>query len=359
MNRVFNFSAGPSMLPLPVLKQVQEDMLCYKDSGQSVMEMSHRSPVYDKIFNDTKSAIIDLLGVPDSHEVLFIQGGASGQFDMLAANLKQNGTADYVVTGEFSGKAAKAAKKLINVNVVASSEDKNFSYIPNAGDIKPSEGSDYLHICHNNTIFGTRYTDLPNCGDVPLIADFSSSIMSEPLDVSRFGLIYAGAQKNMAPAGFAMVIIDKNLLSRSADSLPIMQNYNTYVKSNSMFNTPPTFAIYVAGLVANYIKNDIGGLENMAKINAEKAAVLYDFIDGSALFNNPVRPDCRSVMNVTFATGNADIDAKFCSESAKAGFVNLKGHRLVGGMRASIYNSMPSEGVEKLVEFMREFEKNV
>ncbi len=359
MNRVFNFSAGPSMLPLPVLKQVQEDMLCYKDSGQSVMEMSHRSPVYDKIFNDTKASIIDLLGVPDSHDVLFIQGGASGQFDMIAANLKKNGTADYVVTGEFSGKAAKAAKKLIDVNVVASSEDKNFSYIPNIGDIKTSEGSDYLHICHNNTIFGTRYTDLPNCGDVPLVADFSSSILSEPLDVSRFGLIYAGAQKNMAPAGFAVVIIDKKLLERSADSLPIMQNYNTYVKSNSMYNTPPTFSIYVAGLVADYIKNDVGGLQNMAKINAEKAAVLYDFIDGSALFSNPVRPDCRSMMNVTFATGNADIDAKFCSEAAKSGFVNLKGHRLVGGMRASIYNSMPSEGIERLVEFMKGFEKNV
>ncbi len=359
MNRVYNFSAGPSQLPLAVLEQVQADLLCYKDSGQSVMEMSHRSPVYDKIFNDTKQRIIDVLNVPSSHEVLFIQGGASMQFDMLAANLTVNGKADYVVTGEFSGKAAKAAKKLTEVNIIASSEDKNFTYIPDMSKIKPSEGSDYLHICYNNTIFGTKFTDLPQCGEVPLVADFSSCIMSEPIDISRFGLIYAGAQKNMAPAGFAIVIIDKNLLSRSPDSLPIMQNYNTYVKSNSMVNTPPTFAIYVAGLVADWVQNTVGGLEKMAKQNQDKAAMLYECIDNSSLFSNPVRPDCRSLMNVTFTSGDAELDKRFCSEAEKAGLVNLKGHRLVGGMRASIYNAMPSEGINALVEFIKEFERNV
>ncbi len=359
MQRVYNFSAGPSQLPLPVLEQINSELLCYGDSGQSVMEMSHRSPAYDAIFKGAKQSIKDVLSVPDNYEILFIQGGASMQFDMLAQNLKKNGKADYIVTGEFSGKAAKAAKNITDAHVVATGEGCNFSKLPNLADMKPREGSDYLHLCYNNTIFGTRFHDLPECGDVPIVADMSSCIMSEPVDVSRYGMIYAGAQKNMGPAGFALVIIRKDLLERSDSALPLMSNYNTYVKSDSMHNTPPTFAIYVAGLVANWVQNTVGGLENMAKLNAEKAAVLYDYIDGSSLFSNGVDPSCRSMMNVTFTTGDKDADARFCKEAAAAGFANLKGHRLVGGMRASIYNAMPKEGIVKLTQFMSDFEKNV
>ncbi len=359
MQRVFNFSAGPSMLPLPVLEKMQKDLLSYDGCGQSVMEMSHRSPVYDSVFKASKQNIIDTLCIPDSHELLFIQGGASMQFDMLAANLTVNGKADYIVTGEFSGKAAKAAKKFTEVNILATSEADNFTYIPSMKNIKPSEGSDYLHLCYNNTIFGSVFSELPDCGDVPIIADMSSCIMSEPVDVARFGMIYAGAQKNMGPAGLAVVIIDKKLLSRSAESLPTMQNYNTYVKSDSMFNTPPTFAIYAAGLVADWVKNTMGGLEKMAEHNHKKAAILYNYIDGSSLFKNPVRTDCRSMMNVTFTTENDELNNRFCKEATATGLVNLKGHRLVGGMRASIYNAMPIEGVQALVDFMKGFEANV
>ncbi len=358
-NRVYNFSAGPSMLPLPVLEKVSAELLSYGDSGQSVMEMSHRSPAYDGIFKSSKQSIIDTLNIPDSHELLFIQGGASMQFDMLAANLTVNGKADYIVTGEFSGKAAKAAKKFTDVNILATTEADNFTYLPDVKELKPSPGSDYLHICYNNTIFGSCFSALPDCGDVPIVADMSSCIMSEPVDVSRFGMIYAGAQKNMGPAGFAVVIIDKKLLARSKDSLPIMQNYNTYSKSDSMANTPPTFAIYVAGLVAGWVKDTMGGLDKMAEHNRKKAAILYNYIDNSKLFNNPVRPDCRSMMNVTFTTGNDEMNNRFCKEAADAGLVNLKGHRLVGGMRASIYNAMPIDGVQALVEFMRGFEADV
>ncbi len=359
MQRVFNFSAGPSILPESVLASVKEELLDYNSSGQSVMEMSHRSAVYDEIYNRSKQSIIEVLNIPSSHELLFIQGGASMQFEMLAANLTVNGKADYIVTGEFSGKAAKAAKKFTEVNILASSEEENFTYIPSMENIKPSEGSDYLHLCYNNTIFGSRFTNLPDCGDVPIVADMSSCIMSEPMDISKFGMIYAGAQKNMGPAGFAVVIIDKKLLARSPESLGAMQNYNTYVKSDSMYNTPPTFAIYVAGLIAQWVNKDMGGLEKMAEHNRKKAAILYDYIDKSALFNNPVRPDCRSIMNVTFTTDNNELNSRFCKEAEKEGLVNLKGHRLVGGMRASIYNAMPTEGVEALVEFMRRFEANV
>ncbi len=359
MNRIYNFSAGPSQLPLAVMEKVQKDLLSYGDSGQSVMEMSHRSSAYDAIFKQSKQNIKDLLAVGDDYEILFIQGGASMQFDMLAQNLKQNGIADYVVTGEFSGKAASAAKKITDAAVVATGEASNFTVLPALSDMKPRANSDYLHICSNNTIYGTRFTDLPDTGDVPLVADMSSCIMSEPIDVNSYGMIYAGAQKNMGPAGFALVIIRKDLLERSSDLLPLMSNYRTYAKSDSMHNTPPTFAIYVAGLVAEWIATDIGGLEKMAKRNEEKAAVLYDYIDKSSLYSNTVDKSCRSMMNVTFVTGDKELDAKFCKEAEKSGFANLKGHRLVGGMRASIYNAMPKEGIEKLTEFMREFENNV
>lgn len=355
MQRVYNFSAGPSMLPLPVLEKVQKELLCYDESGQSVMEMSHRSAVYDKIFCDTKQKIKDILSVPDDYEILFIQGGASMQFDMLALNLKKSAHADYVVTGEFSGKAAKAATRITEAHIIASGKECNFTKLPPLEDMRPCNGSDYLHICHNNTIFGSRFNLLPECGDVPLVADMSSSILSEPVDIKRYGLIYAGAQKNMAPAGFALVIIRKDLLERSGDTLPVMQSYKTYAESNSMANTPPTFSIYVAGVVVDYLNKEYGGLSGVMEYNKEKAALLYDYIDNSGYYKNSVSPDCRSVMNVTFTTPNEQSDNDFCKAAAKAGLVNLKGHRLVGGMRASIYNAMPREGVVQLIDFMKGF----
>ena len=356
MQRVYNFSAGPSMLPVPVLEKAANEMLNYEGSGMSVMEMSHRSKVYDGIITSVQQKLREVMGIPDNYKVLFMQGGASSQFAMVPLNLMKNGKADYVVTGQFSGKAAEEAKKFGEVNVAASSKDKTFSYIPSQEELKLNPDADYVHICFNNTIFGTKWNYIPDTGDVPLVADMSSCILSEPFDVSRFGVIYAGAQKNMAPAGLTVVIVREDLLGNAAPNTPTMFDWKVMADNDSMYNTPPCYCIYVLGLVLDWIKEQ-GGLEAMKKINTHKAELLYSFLEQSKLFKTPVRPDCRSLMNATFVTGNEELDALFCKETAAAGFVNLKGHRSVGGMRASIYNAMPTEGVEKLVEFMKAFEE--
>lgn len=358
MARVFNFSAGPSVLPEKVLKTAAEEMLDYKGSGQSVMEMSHRSKVYDGIIKECEALLREVMGIPDNYKVLFLQGGASSQFAMVPLNLMTgSGKADFVITGQWANKAYKEAARYGDAHVVASSQDKTYSYIPKLDPATFTKDADYFHICMNNTIYGTRYTTLPDTGDVPLVADVSSCILSEPIDVSRFGLLYAGAQKNMAPAGLTVVIIREDLIGHAKDFTPTMFNYQTHADNDSMFNTPPCYAIYICKLVLEWLKNDIGGLENMKAINEKKAAMLYDYLDSSKLFKGTVVKEDRSLMNVPFVTGDADLDAKFVKEATEAGFVNLKGHRTVGGMRASIYNAMPVEGVEKLVEFMKEFEK--
>ena len=344
------------MLPVPVLEKAANEMLNYEGSGMSVMEMSHRSKVYDGIITSVQQKLREVMGIPDNYKVLFMQGGASSQFAMVPLNLMKTGKADYVVTGQFSGKAAEEAKKFGEVNLAASSKDKTFSYIPAQEELKLNPDADYVHICFNNTIFGTKWNYIPDTGDVPLVADMSSCILSEPFDVSRFGVIYAGAQKNMAPAGLTVVIVREDLLGNAAPNTPTMFNWKTMADNDSMYNTPPCYCIYVLGLVLDWIKEQ-GGLEAMKKINTNKAQLLYSFLEQSKLFKTPVRPDCRSLMNATFVTGNEELDALFCKETAAAGFVNLKGHRSVGGMRASIYNAMPTEGVEKLVEFMKAFEE--
>jgi phosphoserine aminotransferase len=358
MNRVYNFSAGPSMLPVPVLERAASEMLDYGNSGMSVMEMSHRSKVYDGIIKGTESLLREVMNIPDNYKVLFLQGGASSQFAMVPLNLMtKNHKADYVVTGQFSNKAYKEASRFGDCRLVASSKDENFSYIPKLERKDFDPEADYVHICFNNTIYGTTYPYIPDTGDVPLVADVSSFILSQPLDVSKFGVLYAGAQKNMAPAGLTVVIIRNDLLNEPQDRTPTMFTYKTHAENDSMYNTPPCYSIYVCGLVLDWIKNTVGGLENMKKINMEKAGYLYDFLDSSKLFKACAKKDSRSLMNVTFVTGNLDLDAKFVSEATAKGFVNLKGHRSVGGMRASIYNAMPVEGVKKLTEFMASFEK--
>ena len=357
MARVYNFSAGPSMLPEEVLKTAAEEMMEYGESGQSVMEMSHRSKEYQAIFDETEANLREIMNIPDNYEVLFLQGGASTQFAMVPLNLMtKNGKADYIITGQWAHKAYKEAARYGNAREVASSKDKTFSYIPKttAADFDPE--ADYVHICMNNTIYGTKYHTLPDTGDVPLVADISSCILSEPIDVTKFGMLYAGAQKNVAPAGVTIVIIRKDLIGNAMDITPTMLNYATHSENGSMFNTPPCYAIYIAGLTFKWIKK-MGGLEKMKEINEKKAKVLYDFLDNSKLFKGTVVPEDRSLMNVPFVTGNDELDAKFVAEAKKAGFVNIKGHRSVGGMRASIYNAMPVEGVEKLVEFMKKFEE--
>ena len=359
MNRVYNFSAGPSMLPMPVLQRAADELLCYGESGMSVMEMSHRSADYEPIIADAEAMLRKLMNIPDNYKVLFLQGGASTQFAAVPLNLiGRTGKADYAVSGQFSGKAYKEAQKMgYDVKCIATTKDDNFDHVPviTKDMIRPDAA--YLHICFNNTIYGTKYPDIPDTGDVPLVADLSSCIISEPVDVSKFGVIYAGAQKNMAPAGLTIVIIREDLLGNVRDICPTMLNYQTHVDNDSMYNTPPCYCIYVAGLVLKWIKEDIGGLENMKAINEKKAKILYDFLDNSKMFKGTVVPEDRSLMNVPFITGNEELDAKFVKEAKAAGFVNLKGHRSVGGMRASIYNAMPVEGVEKLVAFMAEFEK--
>lgn len=357
MSRVYNFSAGPSMLPETVLKQAAAEMLDYQGSGQSVMEMSHRSKTYQAIIDSCSSLLREVLKVPEDYEILFLQGGASSQFAMLPLNLAtKSGSADFVITGQWAKKAYAECKKLAKAREVASSADKTFTYIPKLDPANFDPNADYFHICWNNTIYGTRYMEIPETGDVPLVADMSSSILSEPVDVSKFGVIYAGAQKNMGPAGLTVVIIRKDLIGEPREGTPTMFSYKTHAENGSMYNTPPTYAIYICKLVLEWIKNDIGGLENMKAINEKKAGLLYNFLDASKLFRGTVEKEYRSLMNVPFVTGNEELDAKFVKEAAAAGFVNLKGHRTVGGMRASIYNAMPVEGVEKLVAFMKQFE---
>ena len=357
MARVYNFSAGPSQLPECVLKKAAAEMLDYEGSGQSVMEMSHRSKVYDSIIKGAEALVRELMNVPDNYKVLFLQGGASSQFAMVPLNLmNKNKKADYVITGQWAKKAYKEGSRYGDAHVVASSEDKTFSYIPKLDPTTFDPDADFFHICMNNTIYGTKWHTLPETGNVPLVADISSCLMSEPIDVSKFGVLYAGAQKNLAPAGVTLVIIREDLIGNAMDITPNMFNYKTHADADSLFNTPPCYTIYIAKLVMEWIKNEIGGLEKMKELNEKKAKLLYDFLDSSEMFKGTVVPEDRSLMNVPFVTGDADLDAKFVKESTEAGFVNLKGHRSVGGMRASIYNAMPYEGVEKLVEFMKKFE---
>ncbi|HJD23834.1 MAG TPA: 3-phosphoserine/phosphohydroxythreonine transaminase [Firmicutes bacterium] len=357
MARVYNFSAGPSVLPESVLQKAAAEMMDYEGSGQSVMEMSHRSKTYDAIIKGCEALLREVMGIPDNYKVLFLQGGASSQFAMIPLNLMNgSGKADFVITGQWANKAYQEASRYGDAHVVASSKDKTFTYIPELDPATFTPDADYFHICMNNTIYGTRYTKLPDTGKVPLVADVSSCILSEPIDVSRFGVLYAGAQKNMAPAGLTVVIIREDLIGHARDITPTMMNYQIHADNGSMYNTPPCYAIYICKLVLEWLKNDIGGLEKMKGINEAKAKILYDFLDSSHLFRGTVEKKDRSIMNVPFVTGNEELDAKFVKEAAAAGFVNLKGHRTVGGMRASIYNAMPVEGVEKLVAFMKDFE---
>ena len=359
MSRVFNFSAGPSMLPVPVLETAAREMLDYNGSGMSVMEMSHRSPVYEAIIKEAEVGLRKLMNIPDNYKVLFMQGGASTQFAAVPLNLiGKTGKADYVVSGQFSGKAYKEAQKLgFDVKSIASSKDTNFDRIPVITKDMISPDASYVHICFNNTIYGTKFSYIPDTGDIPLVADMSSCIISEPIDVSKFGVIYAGAQKNMAPAGVTLVIVREDLLGYAKEDIPSMLDWKLMADNDSMYNTPPCYSIYVAKLVYDWILG-LGGLDEMQKMNIKKAMYLYDYLDSQDYYIAPVQKDSRSLMNVTFVTGVEELDKKFPSEAAKAGLVNLKGHRSVGGMRASIYNAMPYEGVVKLVEFMKEFAAN-
>ncbi len=355
MERVYNFSAGPSMLPLPVLERAAAEMVCYGTSGMSVAEMSHRSPDFEPIILKAEADLRKLMNIPDDYAVLFLQGGASTQFAAVPLNLlPEGGKADYVVSGQFSGKAFTEAQKFGDAACIATSKPDGFRYVPHVtrGDLR--EGTSYLHICFNNTIYGTKYNYIPDTGDIPLVADMSSCIISEPVDVTKFGVIYAGAQKNMAPAGMTLVIVRKDLLGRSRPVCPTMLDWKTMADNGSMYNTPPCYTIYMAGLVYEWILS-IGGLEEMKRRNEKKAALLYDYLDSQNYYIAPVMKEHRSMMNVTFVTGDADLDKKFAAESTAAGLKNLKGHRSVGGMRASIYNAMPYEGVEKLVAFMEDF----
>ena len=356
MERVYNFSAGPSMLPLPVLEKAQKELVCYGTSGMSVMEMSHRSKVFEEIIQGAESLLRELMNIPDNYKVMFLQGGGSTQFAMIPMNLFKNSKkADFVKTGQWAKKAAEEASKFGTANIIASSEDKTYSYIPVLDKKKFSPDADYFYITHNNTIYGTRYTELPDTGNVPLVADISSDIMSEVMDVSKFGLLFAGAQKNVGPAGVTIVIMREDLIGTPIEGTPTMLTYETHAKNNSLYNTPPCFAIYVAKLVFEWIKEN-GGVKGIQAMNEEKAGILYDFLDASRIFKGTVVPKDRSLMNVPFITDDEELNAKFIKEATANGFVNLKGHRTVGGMRASIYNAMPIEGVSKLVEFMKKFE---
>ena len=355
MARVFNFSAGPSMLPMEVLEKAAMEMVEYGNSGMSVMEMSHRSPVYDKIIKDAEALLRQVMEIPDNYKVLFLQGGASTQFAAVPLNL-MNGSkkADYILSGQFSTKAYQEAQKYGDAVAVASSKDVNFSAVPTIKKSDFRADADYVHMCFNNTIYGTKFAAIPDTGDVPLIADMSSCILSEPFDVSKFGMIYAGAQKNMAPAGLTVVIVREDLIGKARTETPTMLDYKVMADNDSMYNTPPCYCIYVAKLVYEWILS-IGGLKEMQKRNQKKAGLLYDYLDSQDYYKAPVAKDSRSLMNVTFVTGDVELDKKFCAEATKAGLVNLKGHRSVGGMRASIYNAMPEEGVRALVAFMQRF----
>lgn len=357
MKRVYNFSAGPSALPLSVLERAAKEMVCCGDAGMSVMEMSHRSPAYDAIIKDAEALLRKIMNIPDNYSVLFLQGGASLQFASVPLNLMKNKKADYIVSGQFSGKALKEAEKYGDARLVATSKDKNFTYIPQVKREDFRDDADYVHICFNNTIYGTKFNYIPDTGDIPLVADMSSCILSEPVDVSKFGVIYAGAQKNVAPAGLTIVIVRNDLLGSAREDIPTVMDYKVMAENESMYNTPPCYPIYIAKLVFEWIES-LGGLEAMKKLNEEKAAVLYDYLDSQSYYTAPVEKDYRSMMNVTFVTGDPDLDKKFAKEADMRGFKNIKGHRSVGGMRASIYNAMPIEGVKALVEFMDEFAKN-
>ena len=358
MKRVYNFSAGPSMLPLPVLEQAQKELVCYGDSGMSVMEMSHRSAEFEEIIAGAESALRKLMNIPENYKVLFLQGGASTQFAAVPLNLLSgSGKADYIISGQFSKKAYDEAGKYGDVVVAASSKDKNFSYVPKVDRSSFRPDADYAHICYNNTIYGTKFPYIPETGDIPLVADMSSCIISEPVDVSKFGVIYAGAQKNMAPAGVTVVIIREDLLGRARPETPAMLNYKIMADNDSMYNTPPCYSIYMLKLVAEWVLS-LGGLEEMQRMNQRKASALYDYLDSQDYYFAPVSAESRSMMNVTFVTGDETLDKKFAKEASAAGLKNLKGHRSVGGMRASIYNAMPYEGVVTLIEFMKEFAKN-
>jgi len=356
MARVYNFSAGPSMLPEPVLRKAAQEMLDYNGSGQSVMEMSHRSAVYEKIIKDAEALLREVMRIPENYKVLFLQGGASMQFAMVPMNLMgQKKKADIVNTGVWSKKAIAEAKRFGTVRVVATSEDKNFSYIPTLDKSMFDPEAAYVHITTNNTIFGTRYRSIPDTGALPLVADMSSNILSEEYDVSKFGLIYAGAQKNLGPAGLTVVIIREDLAGKPIDNTPTMLDYSTHIENESMFNTPPCYSIYIMKLVLEWLKEQ-GGVASMQKINERKAAILYEFLDNSRMFKATAEPQYRSLMNVPFVASSEELNKEFIKKADSAGFVNLKGHRLVGGMRASIYNAMPEEGVKALVEFMKKFE---
>ena len=356
MARVYNFSAGPAVLPEEVLKEAAAEMLDYKGTGMGVMEMSHRSKAYQAIIDEAEQDLRDLMNIPDNYKVLFLQGGASQQFAMIPMNLMKNKVADYVITGQWAKKAWQEAQKYGTANAVASSADKTFSYIPDCSDLPISEDADYVYICENNTIYGTKFKTLPNTKGKLLVSDVSSCFLSEPVDVTKYGLIYGGVQKNIGPAGVVIVIIREDLIPEEClEGTPTMLQYKIHADNGSMYNTPPAYGIYICGKVFKWLKK-MGGLEAMQALNEKKAKILYDFLDESKLFRGTVRKEDRSLMNVPFVTGNEELDAKFVKEAKEAGFENLKGHRSVGGMRASIYNAMPIEGVEKLVEFMRAFE---
>lgn len=358
MARVYNFSAGPSTLPVSVLEKAGAEILDYKGSGQSVMEMSHRSKVFDEIIKEAEALMRELYQIPDNYKVLFLQGGASAQFSAIPLNfMNGSGKADYIITGQWAKKAYQEAQKYGDVKAVASSADKTFSYIPKTKPEDFREDADYVYICLNNTIYGTVYKELPPVGDKVLIADVSSCALSEPLDISKFGVVYFGAQKNVAPAGLVVAIIREDLLGKARDICPVMMDYKIQADADSLYNTPPCWTIYICKLVLEWIKETFGGLEGLKEYNEKKAAVLYNFLDSSEMFKGTVVPEDRSLMNVPFVTDSDELNAKFIKEATAAGFVNLKGHRSVGGMRASIYNAMPIEGVEKLVEFMKKFEE--
>ena len=357
MGRVYNFSAGPAVLPEEVLREAAEEMMDYRGSGMSVMEMSHRSQTFQEIIDTAEADLRELMNIPDHYKVLFLQGGASLQFAMIPMNLMKNQKADYIVTGQWAKKAAKEAEKYGEVRVIASSEDETFSYIPDCSDLPVSEDADYVYICENNTIYGTKFQELPNTKGKTLVADVSSCFLSEPVDVTKYGVIYGGVQKNIGPAGVVIAIIREDLITEDTlAGTPTMKKYKTHADAKSLYNTPPAYGIYICGKVFQWLKRQ-GGLTAMKEYNEKKAKLLYDYLDESKMFHGTVAKKDRSLMNVPFVTGDQELDAKFVKEADKAGFKNLKGHRSVGGMRASIYNAMPIEGVEALVEFMKQFEK--
>ena len=356
MSRVYNFSAGPAALPEEVLRQAAAEMLDYRGTGMSVMEMSHRSKEFENIIEGAEAALRELMNIPASYKVLFLQGGASQQFAAIPMNLTRNGTADYIVTGQWAKKAAAEAEKYTKVNRIASSADKTFSYIPDCSDLPVDKDADYVYICQNNTIYGTRYPQLPETKGRPLAADVSSMFLSEPVDVEKYGVLYAGVQKNAGPAGLVVAVIREDLIREDIwPNTPVMLSWKTQADAKSLYNTPNCWAVYICGLVFEWLKKN-SGLAAMQERNEKKAGLLYDYLDGSSLFRGTVEPASRSLMNVPFVTGNEELDKTFIKEAAAAGLVNLKGHRTVGGMRASIYNAMPYEGVEALVKFMKEFE---